>query len=330
MRRLGIIGAGAVAGDHLAAIGRVPGLTVVHVMDRHLERAQALAALAGRASFSTDLESLWSADLDAVLICTSPESHADFAVEAFRTGVGVMLEKPAALTVADLDRVLEAAAASGKPLLVGQTARFQPAHMEMCETLRSGALGEPRLVHLTWYAGHVWPGAWRAWQLDVDRCGGHIVHNGIHALDLLIWLLQDEPLRIFAREIPTWSSVMPTTDSFHMLVEFARGALATIEVSYAFAGGAPPLRRIVVAGTGGIASIDSEIEPRGTSGSGASFPIRSAVDGLVHQFEHLQDILANDVAPITTPDQVRSALAAAFAARQSAATGQPVRLGGTL
>jgi predicted dehydrogenase len=197
----------------------------------------------------------------------------------------------------------------------------------MAETIRSGAVGEPRLVHLTWYAGHVWPGAWRAWQLDVDRCGGHIVHNGIHALDLLIWLLQDEPLRIFAREIPTWSSVMPTTDSFHILVEFASGALATIEVSYAFAGGAPPLRRIVVAGTGGIASIDSETEPRSTSGTGASFPIRSAADGLVRQFEHFHDILANGVAPITTPTQVRRALNAAFAARQSAITGQPVSLG---
>lgn len=320
--RVAVIGAGAIARDHVTALAAVPGLRLAHVVDRHPQRAAALAALAEGATWSTDPATAWSDAIDVTAVCTSPESHADLTVAALTAGRAVLLEKPAALSVPDADRVLAAARTAGRPLLVAQTARFQPVHLEMARAIASGAIGTPRLAHLTWYTGHVWPGGWRGWQLDASRSGGHVAHNGVHALDLLTWLMDDEPVRVFARPCRTWAPGMPTPDSFQILVRFAGGALATIELCYALAARGTFVRRLMLAGTTGTLHHSSEDEPRTQSAS----PLAPAsIEGaMTEQTRHLRDVLDGTAAPLTAPHQVRSALAAALAAQLSADEARPV------
>lgn len=320
--RVAVIGAGAIARDHVTALAAVPGLRLAHVVDRHPGRAAALAALAEGATWSTDPATAWSDAVDVTAVCTSPESHADLTVAALRAGRAVLLEKPAALSVADADRILAAARTAGRPLLVAQTARFQPVHLEMARAISSGAIGTPRLAHLTWYTGHVWPGGWRGWQLDASRSGGHVAHNGVHALDLLTWLMDDEPVRVFARPCRTWAPGMPTPDSFQILVRFAGGALATIELCYALAARGTFVRRLMLAGTTGTLHHSSEDEPR----TGAASPLAPAsIEGaMTEQTRHLRDVLDGAASPLTAPHQVRAALAAALAAQLSADEARPV------
>lgn len=320
--RVAVIGAGAIARDHVTALAGVPGLRLAHVVDRHPERAAALAALAEGATWSTDPASAWSDAIDVTAVCTSPESHADLTVAALQAGRAVLLEKPAALSVPDTDRILAAAKTAGRPLLVAQTARFQPVHLEMARAVSSGAIGTPRLAHLTWYTGHVWPGGWRGWQLDASRSGGHVAHNGVHALDLLTWLMDDVPVRVFARPCRTWAPGMPTPDSFQILVRFAGGALATIELCYALAARGTYVRRLMLAGTTGTLHHSSEDEPRTQSAS----PLAPAsIEGaMTEQTRHLRDVLDGTAAPLTAPHQVRAALAAALAAQLSADESRPV------
>ncbi|HCA88669.1 MAG TPA: gfo/Idh/MocA family oxidoreductase [Streptomyces sp.] len=320
--RLALIGAGAIAREHVAAIAGVPGIRLAHVVDRHPQRAAALARLADGATWSTDPATAWSDGVDVTAVCTSPDSHAELAVAAFEAGKAVLLEKPAALRVADTDRILAAAETAGRPLLVAQTARFQPVHLEIARAVADGAVGTPRLAHLTWYTGHVWPGGWRAWQLDEARSGGHVAHNGVHALDLLTWLMDDEPVRVFARPCRTWAPGMPTPDSFQILVRFARGALATIELCYALAQRGAMLRRLMLAGTEGTVHHSSEDEPRVQSAA----PVAPAsIEGaMTEQTRHLRDVLDGSARPLTTHRQVRAALAAALAAQRSADEGRPV------
>ncbi|MFF3290323.1 Gfo/Idh/MocA family protein [Streptomyces sp. NPDC003023] len=320
--RVAVIGAGAIAREHVAAIAGVPGLRLAHVVDRHPERAAALAALAPGATWSTDPATAWADGIDATAVCTSPDSHADLSVAALEAGRTVLLEKPAALKVADVDRVLAAASAAARPLLVAQTARFQPVHLEIAEAVAEGVVGTPRLAHLTWYTGHVWPGGWRGWQLDPSRSGGHVAHNGVHALDLLTWLMDDEPVRVFARPCRTWAGGMPTPDSFQILVRFARGALATVELCYALVARGTFVRRLVIAGTAGTLHHSSEDEP---AAHGATPIAPASVDGaMTAQTRHLRDVLDGVAPPLTTPRQVRAALAAALAAQLSADEGRPV------
>ncbi|MGW4233143.1 Gfo/Idh/MocA family protein [Streptomyces sp. NPDC004980] len=105
---MAVIGAGAIARDHVTALAGVPGIRLVHVVDRHPERASALAALAEGATWSTEPATAWCDDIDVTTVCTSPESHADLSVAALGAGRAVLLEKPAALGMADADRILAA------------------------------------------------------------------------------------------------------------------------------------------------------------------------------------------------------------------------------
>ncbi|MYU35567.1 Gfo/Idh/MocA family oxidoreductase [Streptomyces sp. SID8358] len=320
--RVALVGAGAIARDHVAALADVPRMRLAHVVDRHPERAAALAALVEGATWSTDPATAWSEGIDVTAVCTSPESHADLSVAALGAGKAVLLEKPAALGVADVDRILSAAKSAGRPLLVAQTARFQPVHLEIAQAVADGAVGTPRLAHLTWYTGHVWPGGWRGWQLDPARSGGHVAHNGVHALDLLTWLMDDEPVRVFARPCRTWAPGMPTPDSFQILVRFAGGALATVELCYALAARGTFVRRLMLSGTAGTLHHSSEDEPRAHAAS----PVAPAsIDGaMTEQTRHLRDVLDGSAAPLTAPHQIRAALAAALAAQLSADEGRPV------
>lgn len=194
-KRLALIGAGEIAGDHAAAIAAAPGLALRRVVDRHPERALALAGRYG-AGHTTDPAALYADDVDAVVVCTSPETHVPLAADALAAGKAVLVEKPVAVDLASVDRLLTAADRAGAALLVGQTARFQPAHSELAAAIAGGRIGQPRLAHVSRYAGHVWPGGWRGWQLDPARSGGHVLHNGVHALDLVTWLLGGTPARV--------------------------------------------------------------------------------------------------------------------------------------
>lgn len=325
MKRIGIIGAGAIARDHVNAFATIPGVEVAHVVDRHPERAEALARLAGDATWGTDYAAMLNdPSIDAIDICTSPDSHASVTIAAAEAGKAIHLEKPVALHVSEVDPMLDAVARAGVPFLVGQTTRFQPVHLEIADSIRAGDIGSPRALHATFYAGHLWPGGWRAWQLDIERCGGHLVHNGIHAIDLATWLMDSRPVRVFARGLKTFTPGMPTPDSFHVILRFENGSMATLEWVYALHKRGDFLRRIVVFGEDGTLhhSTQGEIDVF----SDAARPAAIATLGAFElQMRHFVDVL-DGADPIVTPDQIRGAYTAAHAAQESYATGRAIDL----
>lgn len=326
MKRVGIIGAGAIARDHVNAFASLPGVEVAQVVDRHPARAEALARLAGDASWETDFGAMLAdASIDAIDICTSPDSHAELTIAAARAGKAIHLEKPVALHLSEVDPMLDAVAEAGVPFLVGQTTRFQPVHLEIAESIQAGVIGAPRALHASFYAGHLWPGGWRAWQLDIERCGGHLMHNGIHAIDLATWLMGSRPVRVFARGMKTFTPGMPTPDSFHIILRFENGAMATLEWSYALHTRGDFLRRIAVFGEDGTLHHSTQGEIDVVSDAGRPVAI-GTLGAFEHQMRHFVDVL-NGAEPIVTPEQVRGAFAAAEAAQESYATGRVINFG---
>ncbi len=326
-RRIGIMGAGAIARDHVQAFAGIPGVEVAHVVDRHPERAEALARVAGDATSGTDFEAMLADDsIDAVDICTSPDSHAALTIAAADAGKAIHLEKPVALHLREVDSMLDAVERAGVPFMVGQTTRFQPVHLELADAIASGTVGAPKAFHATFYAGHLWPGGWRAWQLDAARCGGHIVHNGIHAIDLATWLMGSTPVRVFARAITTFAPGMQTPDTFHVTLRFDNGAIALLEWSYALHKRGDFLRRVAVFGEKGTLhhSTQGEIDLH----SDATNPVSIATLGAFNnQMRHFVDVL-NGADPIVTPAEVWASFAAAHAAQESYATGRAIDLTG--
>lgn len=321
-----IIGAGGIAREHAAAYARIPGARVTHVADVDAGRAQALARATGDAAWTTDVQAVLAApDVGAVDICTPSETHAPLAIAAAAAGKAVHVEKPAALALADFDAMVAAAAAHGVSLMVGQTARFQPVHRRLAEEIAAGTIGRLRLLHVTWYAGHVWEGGWRAWQLDAARSGGHPVHNGIHALDLAVWLSGQPVTRVFARGIPTFAPAMGIPDTFHITARLADGGMALLEISYALKARGDALRRVVAVGERGSLHHTSEEDPRLVSDAGriASPAVAGAMED---QLRHWVATLHGTEPPMVTTAQVRAALAAALAAQESLATGRAVAI----
>lgn len=323
---VGLVGAGAIARDHIAALGQIPEARLGWVVDRHPERAQALAATVDGARWTTDLDvMLADPAIDAVDICTQPDSHAALAIAAAEAGKAIHVEKPVALALTDVDDMFAATARAGVPLMVGQTLRFQPKHLALSAAVADGEIGRVRVIHATRYAGHVWPHGWHAWQLDPARCGGHLVHNGVHTIDLAAWLMGSAPVRVFARGMPTFSPAMPTPDSFHLTLRFACGGLAVLEWSYALRKRGDHLERIVVVGEEGTLSVASEDESRFVSDAVA--PANGAVaDAFNHQMRHWIAVLQGEEQLLVQPSEVRATLATALAAQQSLASGRAIAI----
>lgn len=321
-----LIGAGAIAHDHASALATLPGVQVSHVVSSNPSRAAAVAARAPGALPTTDAAAVLADPAVAgVSICTATPTHADWTLRAAEWGKHVHVEKPVALSVADLDEMTEACQRAGVTFMIGQTVRFQPVVAELASAVHSGDIGRPRLLHLSWYTGHTWPGGWRAWQLDPARSGGHPVHNGTHALDLATWLFQRRPVIVFARGFPTFAAEMPTPDSFHLTIRFDDGSLALVELSYGLTRSGDFLRRYVLAGDRGTLAHSTENEPALVSEAAKPVPA-SIADAMRNQLDHWVRLLRGEVEPIVRTDQVRLTLATALAAQRSLTTGQPVEV----
>ena len=317
-----VLGSGAIAREHVMALAALDGIRVVSVVGSDPRRTAGLAALApGARAVDDPAEAITDSDVQAVDVCGHTVDHARWTVAAGLSGRHVMVEKPAALGMDELDLMI--GATSGTSLLVGQTVRFHPAVAELRRQLLAGVAGIPRLIHITWHVGHVWPGGWRAWQYDPARSGGHPVHNGIHALDLLVWLTGRAPERVFTRAFRSFAAEMQVPDSFHVTVRLDDGSLALIDLSYGLRRPGDMLRRVVVTGTEATMVHSTAGETGLVSDRGRPSPpsIAGAFD---RQMQHWRDVIVGRCPPITSPGEVRAALAAALAAQESLETGRPV------
>ncbi len=325
--RIAVIGSGSIARDHVPALDRIPGVRVTHVVGSDAPRATSVARLARTAVGTTDRTAvLDDSGVDAVLVCTATETHAAISIEALRRGKPVMVEKPVALSLADLDAMTATAREHRTSLMVGQTARFQPVNAEIHRAIATGVVGRPRLLKVTTYLGYVWPNGWRAWQFDLSRSGGHPVHNGVHPIDLAVWLTGRRPVRVFARSFRTFSPALPMPDSFHVTLRFDDGSLALLELGYGLHSFGSDVLRLLAVGTEATIEYSTEGEPGLTSG--VARMARPAYDDAIdRQLAHWVDVLRGDAEQLVRWDEVRATLAAALGAQRSLETGEAVLVG---
>lgn len=324
---IALIGTGAFSREHLAALRQIPDVRVAWVYGRTLGAAEEVALLApGARPTTVAADVLADPEVTAVDVVTATAGHAAWVVDAARAGKHILVDKPVCRDLAELAQIEAALADSGVSFLVGQTVRFQPVVADIATAIHAGEIGQPRLVHISWYTGHVWPGGWRGWQHDPALSGGHPVHNGTHAIDTAVYLLRRLPTRVFARPLRTWSSDMPSPDSFQLTLRFGDEALAVVELCYALTRPGDSLRRLVVAGSGGTLSHTTQGEQEVHSGAAPEAPVSTA-EALVRQMEHWVDVL-NGAQPNTTLTQVRAVLATAVAAQRSLVSGEAVNVEG--
>ena len=128
-------------------------------------------------------------DVDAVIVCTPPSSHAEISIAAMKAGKHVLCEKPLASTVEDAIEMVRVAKATGRVLKCGLNHRHHPAIWEARKRLEAGDFGQLFFARMRYgICGR--PGYESEWRADPRRAaGGQFIEQGTHGIDLIRWFM---------------------------------------------------------------------------------------------------------------------------------------------
>ena len=187
MVKVGLAGCGFMGTMHANVYSVLEGAELVGVVDRDPDRASKFAEEWGTNVTGSFSEMLADPRIDAVDLCLPTNVHAEFTVQACEAGKHVMCEKPMALTVAEADQMIDAAAEAGVKLMVGHCIRFWPEYEALKEVTASGRLGKLLSANFTRY------GAFPSytvdhWAADPAMAGGGMDMH-IHDTDFALYLL---------------------------------------------------------------------------------------------------------------------------------------------
>lgn len=248
MIRLAIIGAGGMAGQHAKQFRALEGVEVVAACDLDGDRVRAFAAEHGIPATYTDLEAMLARDdIDAVSNATPDGVHKATSLLAIAAGKHILCEKPLATNAADAEEMAAAAREAGVINMVNLSYRDAPAVQHARELIAAGAIG--RVMHVdasylqSWLVSHAW-GRWDRdsqwlWRLSEGHGSKGVLGDvGVHILDFASFPVGDITtvncqLKCFDKAPGNriGDYVLDANDSALMRVEFAGGALGTIQAT---------------------------------------------------------------------------------------------------
>ncbi|MEG3176476.1 Gfo/Idh/MocA family oxidoreductase [Sphingomonas sp. RB3P16] len=150
--KIALAGAGAFGEKHLDALAKIDGVEVVSIVGRRLEPTQAVAAKYGVQHACTELsEALEQPGLDAVILATPTQMHAEQAIQCMAAGKHVQVEIPLCDSLADGESVLAKAEETGLVAMVGHTRRFNPSHQFIHDKIVAGDLAVQQMDVQTYF-----------------------------------------------------------------------------------------------------------------------------------------------------------------------------------
>jgi UDP-N-acetyl-2-amino-2-deoxyglucuronate dehydrogenase len=265
---LGLIGAGNISDTHARAATAIPQVKVAAVYARDREKADRLAARHGAAGYDSLDRFLEHRPMDMVAIGTPSGLHAAQGIEAARRGLHVLVEKPIDISTSRADLLIAAARDNRVKLGVFLQDRFSQGARQLKALVDQGQIGAPILAsaRVKWfrsaeyYANSTWRGTW------AFDGGGALMNQGVHTVDLIMWLL-GPVARLSAKTTTSPLHAIEVEDTAVALLEFASGALGTLEAATSVFPGYP--RRIEITGTEGTVVFEDDritaIDLRGRS-----------------------------------------------------------------
>ena len=328
--QIGVIGTGRIGTSHATLLrGEVPGARLVAVADVRPEAAAALAAELHCRAAADPAELVADEQVEAVVIAASSTAHADLIVAAAQAGKAVFCEKPAGMTLPEIDRGLAAVRGAGVPLQIGFNRRFVPGFAHARQLVDEGAVGIPQLMRsVTRDPGLANPG-------DVPP-GTIFTQTLIHDFDTLLWL--NSGAEVVSVHATADALVAPTfkdsglLDTAVVVLTFDNGAIAVAEASLSATYGYDV--RAEVFGSGGMVTMGEGAASslRLSDGRGRrAFTARGDVELLkgayIGELAAFAEAVRAGTEPVVTGHDARRALRVALACVESAATGSTVRLG---
>lgn len=230
MIRVGIVGAGLQTQRRAPVFSRFKNTKLVVISAEHEESAKKRAS-----QFACEHAVGWKwvgerNDLDVILVCTPPHLHESISILAMKTGKHVLCEKPLALTLEECQRMIKASKETGKVLKCGLNHRHHPAVLEAKRLTDEGKIGKPLFVRAR-YGIIGQPDRGNEWRFDLQKVsGGHLMEQGIHAVDLARWFLGDFEQVACFRGTQYWP-ISPLEDNAFLMMRTKDGKMASVHTS---------------------------------------------------------------------------------------------------
>jgi UDP-N-acetyl-2-amino-2-deoxyglucuronate dehydrogenase len=301
---IGLIGGGNISDTHARAARAIPGVEIAAIYGTNADKTAHLCREHGGTTYQDFDAFLKHRPMDLVIIGSPSGLHAEQGIAAARQGLHVLTEKPIEISTARADALIEAAKQAGVQLGVIFQDRMKPHIRQLKSWLDQGLLGKVLLVdaRVKWYrppeyyANTQWRGT-----LALDG-GGALINQGVHTIDLLLWLLGDI-VRVQARAA-TLLHKIEAEDTAVATLEFASGALGIFHATTAAYPGYP--RRVEISGTEGtvilehdrIIAVNLRNAPAPVIESAAADENKSSSSAAVSDFRGHQAVLEDFLAAI--------------------------------
>lgn len=328
---LGIIGAGRIGTVHAEnLVYRIPEARVVAVADIRLDAAQTLARTLNIPQATADYrEVLATPEVDAVLVCSSTDTHSEIIEAAANAGKHIFAEKPIDLDLAVIDRVLAAVKRAGVKFFVGFNRRFDPTYARVREAIQSGELGDVHLLHVISRDPSPPPIEY------VKVSGGIFVDMMIHDFDMARFLVGSEVEEVYTRaavRIDPRIGEAGDVDTALVMLTFANGAIGVIDNSRQAVYGYD--QRVEVLGSKGAASSDNVYPNQVTFSTATSIcrdlPLNFFMERYTESYEREMHAFVRCIAENTPipvgPSDGRIPVVMALAAKKSLVENRPVKL----
>ena len=221
---VGLIGYGAIARGHAESVTATRGLDMRAVCDISPQRRELAARELGVRTYAGLDELIGDPDVGLVVVGTPPSVHAVPTVAALQAGKHVVCEKPFAITVDEVDRMIDAAAASHTVLTVYQSRRWDPDYLAMRDAIRSGRIGDLFYME-SFIGGYSHPCDY--WHSHEPISGGTIYDWGSHYFDWILQLFEGPVRQVSAvGHKRVWHDVT-NADQVRVDLTFDGGAQAT-------------------------------------------------------------------------------------------------------
>ncbi len=327
-----LVGAGFIGPVHAANLAAHAKARLSWVIDLNLAAARALGEKYGARSGSDLAVALADPDLDAVIVCTPPRTHAPIIEAAARAGKAIFCEKPVDLDLARVDACARVLAETGVPFHVGFNRRFDPTHRALHDAIRAGDIGRPEMLVLSSRDPEISPPDYVA-----AMPYGIFYDTMIHDFDMVRWLTQDEPVEIYARTacmLDEKQNPHRDPDTAMVVLRMAGGALVHINSSFRAVYGYD--QRIEAFGEKGMLISGNHhptsLERHGADGIRRDPLLHFFIDRYAESYRRELDLFLQAVESGATPpigvEDGRRALIIAEAGVRSAKSGMPVALPG--
>jgi 2-hydroxy-4-carboxymuconate semialdehyde hemiacetal dehydrogenase len=227
--KVALAGAGAFGIKHLDGIKNIEGVEVVSLISRDIEKTKETAAKYGIAHVTTDLhESLALKEVDAVILCTPTQMHADQTLACLKAGKHVQVEIPLADSLKGADAVVAMAKSSGLVAMCGHTRRFNPSHQYVHKEIAAGKFNIQQMDVQTYFFRRTNMNALgqaRSWT-------DHLLwHHAAHTVDLFAYQCGSPIVKANAVQGPV-HPVLGIAMDMSIQLKAASGAICTLSLSF--------------------------------------------------------------------------------------------------